>query len=265
MYHGADHPKTLFMLTNLAISCRNQGRFEDAGNYLEESVKVFQKSLGPDHPDSLRALMNLSISIDKQGHHKKAEIKYWEVLKGREKKLGLNHPHTHRTLERLAHMLWMQGYHDKAETVVRKILTKAGHSFNESQPVSTDNSRFPALIALYTEARQRDQSKLAPHNVDALETCECLRLVYTEQSEHEKATELADQIQAARKLTEPANEQGKPDATPNGIVTSILRRFQNSLSGTRPGLLLLLGLLAWSTRFYWLKPSNGKNDTRYPD
>lgn len=74
MYHGADHPMTLFMLTNLAISCRNQGKFEDADNYFEEWVKVFQKSLGPNHPDSLRALMNLSISMGKQSHHKKAEI-----------------------------------------------------------------------------------------------------------------------------------------------------------------------------------------------
>lgn len=115
-YHGADHHKTLFTLTNLAISCRNQGKFEDADNYLEGSVKVFQKSLGPDHPVSLRTLINLSISMDKQGHHKKAETTYWEVLKGREKRLGLNDPHTRRTVERLAHMLRMQGLNPCSNT-----------------------------------------------------------------------------------------------------------------------------------------------------
>ena len=283
MYHGVDYPKTLVMLTNLAISCRNQGKFEDADNYFHESVRVFQKSLGPDHPDSLRALMNLSISMDKQGHYKEAESKYWEILKGREKKLGLNHPHTRRTLERLAHMLWMQGNYDKAESLVRKVLTKAGRSFDQSQPSSSTNKyRFPALIALYTEARQRDQSKLAPDHVDALETCECLRLVYSEQGEYEKAKELADQIQAARKITEPTYKQGKPDdvrkpstseldqhdlerSTKNGIIRSpmqeFLRHCENNHPGTWPVLLLLLGLLFWSSRSYWLNPSNSTNET----
>ncbi|KAL8720946.1 MAG: hypothetical protein Q9225_002273 [Loekoesia sp. 1 TL-2023] len=272
---GSNHPKTTFMLTNLAISCRNQGKFEDAEIYLEECVKVFQKSLGSDHPDSLRALMNLSICIDKQGHHKEAETKYWEVLKGREKKLGLNHPHTCRTLERLAHMLWLQGRHEKAEAVVRKVLTKAGRLSNEYQPRSSDHGRFPALTVLYTEARKRDQSKLAPDHVDALETCECLRLIYLEQGEHDKAKEFADQIQLATSCKEPVKEEKKPDGAcePSNLVskkqdlegsphhriaTSPLHKFvqhvQNSFPASKPVWLLLLGMLLWSISAHWQIP-----------
>ena len=208
---GSDHPKTTVMLTNLAISCRNQEKFQEAETYLEESVHVLRKSLGPDHPDSLRALMNLSICIDKQGHYKEAETKYWEVLKGREKKLGLDHPYTLRTLERLAHMLWMQGQHNRAETLVRKILTKVGKLSVEYQPKSTHHGKFPALETLYTEARKRYKSKLSQDHVDALETCECLRLVYIEHGEHEKAKELADQIAGAKSQSKPDGEQQQQD------------------------------------------------------
>ncbi|KAL8852731.1 MAG: hypothetical protein Q9221_002361 [Calogaya cf. arnoldii] len=171
-YLGSDHPHTTTMLTNLGISCRNQNKFEDAEIYLEESWKISQRSLGPEHPDSLRALTNLSICIDKQGHYREAEIKYRKVLKGREKKYGLNHAYTRRTIERLAHMLWMQGHYDQAETLVRKVLNQIGRpSLDVYYHFSPSNqSTFPALITLYTEARKRDQSKLAQDHVDALET-----------------------------------------------------------------------------------------------
>ncbi|KAL9025541.1 MAG: hypothetical protein Q9196_005654 [Gyalolechia fulgens] len=265
---GPDHPKTAAMLTNLAISCRNQGKFEVAEKYLEESVKVFQKSLGPDHPDSLRAMMNLSICLDKQGHYKEAETKYWEVLKGREKKLGLDHPHTRRALERLAHMLWMQGLHHKAETVTRKVLTKAGSLSVEYQPGSSDHAAFPALTMLYTEARKRDQSKLALDHVDALETCECLRLIYIERDEHEKAKELAEHMRNAKSRRETDEDQNKPEgkrksftpvSTDHDVERSIhynnewVQQVQNTLLPKRYDLLfgLLLGIfiLAWSSYF----------------
>ncbi|KAL8672095.1 MAG: hypothetical protein Q9168_003427 [Polycauliona sp. 1 TL-2023] len=275
---GSDHPQTTTMLTNLAISCRNQNKFEDAEVYLEESLKIFQKSLGSDHPDSLRALMNLSICIDKQGHYKEAELKYREVMKGREKKLGLNHPYTRRTVERLAHMLWMQGHHDQAENLVRKVLHRIGESSppeHRSSPPS--RSTYPALISLYTEARERDQSKLAPDHVDALETCECLRLIYIEQGDYEKAKEVTEQIDKASRQAQTKGEAGKPDEgqkasdpeliqKPAGVSTAkgrsvldiaaasstlqdIRLRLENTSPGTRLFLIFLVGIWLW---YLWL-------------
>ncbi|KAI4242597.1 MAG: hypothetical protein L6R40_003978 [Gallowayella cf. fulva] len=222
---GSDHPKTTVMLTNLAISCRGQGRFEDAESYFEESVKIFQKSLGPDHPDSLRALMNLSICIDKQGQYKEAEVKYREILKGREKKLGLNHTHTRRTIERLAHMLWMQGHHDEAETLVRKILNRIGRPSSEYQVTPTGQGKFPALITLYTEARKRDQCKLALDHVDALETCECLRQIYVEQGDHDKAKEVTEQIQNAKDGKKLKKEEEKPNQGHKSLSPTLTKNY----------------------------------------
>ena len=203
---GSDHPKTVVMLINLAISCRNQEKFVEAENYLEECVAILHKSLGPDHPDSLRALMNWSLCIDKQGRYKEAETKYREVLKGREKKLGLSHYHTLRTIERLAHMLWMQGQHDGAETLVRKIFTKERKPSVEYQATSPNCSKFSALETLYTRALQRCKARLSHNHVDTLETYECLRLIYFEQGEHGKAQELADQIANATSIMSPGCE-----------------------------------------------------------
>lgn len=281
---GPDHPKTTFMLTNLAISCRNQGRFMDAETYAEEAVKVSQKSLGPEHPDSLRALMNLSVCIDKQGRYKEAEIKYWEVLQGRQKKLGLNHVYTRRTLERLAHMLWVQGLHDKAETVIRKVLIKAGRLSSDYQPGSGCGA-FGALTALYTDAQKRDQSRLAPDHVDALETCECLRLVYLEQGEYDKAKELQKQIQRATSLKEPKEQQAEPDGervspSPESkehdieesnhreeVSSSLqmsVQQLQNALPTKSSILLFILGLLVWTISFGWTNYSNRAGADSYP-
>ncbi|KAL9600015.1 MAG: hypothetical protein Q9219_003484 [cf. Caloplaca sp. 3 TL-2023] len=280
IYFGADHPKTTYMLTQLAISCRNQGNFVDAQQYLEESAMVFSKSLGADHPDSLRALMNLALCIDKQEHYKEAETIYWEVLKGREKRLGLNHPYTQRTLERLAHMLWMQGQHDKAETVVRRVLIKAQRPFTRSQSGSSDDSRFPAMIALYTEARQRDQSKLSHDHVDALETLECLRLVYLEQGEQDRAKELFDQIQGARKKQVLVGDHKKSDnrsdqsekhhdpagsnhnLTAAGRLQDIGKSLTRNTLIARLGLLLPLALIFWSIYLNWPKVSYNNHYAR---
>ncbi|KAL8976255.1 MAG: hypothetical protein Q9205_007698 [Flavoplaca limonia] len=230
-YLGTDHPQTTTMLTNLAISCRNQGKFEDAEVYLEESWRIFQKSLGPDHPDSLRALMNLSICIDKQGHYKEAEIKYREVLKGREKKLGLNHPYTRRTIERLAHMLWMQGHHDQAEDLVRKVLNRIGKTYQEHYSGPHSRNTYPALIYLYTEARKRDQSKLAPDHVDALETCECLRLIYFKQGDYEKGKNVTEEIQ---KASSPMKNEGEAVKLEEGHKPSSPALDEQKVAGCLP-------------------------------
>ncbi|KAL8786847.1 MAG: hypothetical protein Q9195_008040 [Heterodermia aff. obscurata] len=278
-YLGSDHPKTIVMLTNLAISCRNQENFEEAENYLEECAMVLRKSLGPDHPDSLRAMMNWTICIDKQGRYEEAETKYREVLKGREKKLGLSHPYTQRTIERLAYMLWMQGQHDKAEDLVRRILTKEGKLSVEYQPRSTNCTKFPALETLYTEALQRCKSKMSYHHVDALETCECLRLVYVEQGEHGKAKELADHIANSKSKTKldcekqlqgekeknfsPTSQEHKLEGAANPSSLSkesgMLEQTQNKtlskraqyLIRTKSGFLLLLPLLLWYIWSRW--------------
>ena len=280
---GSDHPKTTVMLTNLGISCRNQEKFEEAETYLEECAAVLRKSLGPDHPDSLRALMNWSICIDKQGRYKEAETKYWEVFKGREKKLGLSHAYTLRTIERLAHMLWMQGQHDKAESFVRKVLTKDGKLSVEYQP-STDCSKFPALEKLYTDAIQRCKATMSQNHVDALETYECLRLVYVEQGEHGKAKELADEIvnpksetkldhgqqsqdTRAEKFTPTSQEheleggpnKRQPNPSPVGKGSDTLEQMENKtlpkraqhFIHTNPGFVLLLLLLLWYIWSRW--------------
>ena len=186
---GSDHPIATAMLTNLAISCRNQEKFEEAEIYLKESLELSRKSLGSDHPDTLRASMNLSICLDKQKQYEAAEIKYRGVLKGRQKKLGLHHPYTLRTVERLAHMLWMQGQHYKAEKFAHNTLIKAGIllSANRSEPCNART--FPALEKLYTEAWKRCKSKLSHEHIDYLETRECLQLIYIQQGEHCKAQE----------------------------------------------------------------------------
>lgn len=240
---GSDHPMTTAMLTNLAISCRNQEKFQEAEIYLKESVEVSQKSLGPDHPDTLRALMNLSICLDKQEKYKAAEINYREVLKGRQRKLGLHHPYTLRTIERLAHMLWMQEQHDKAEDFAHNILVEAGMLLGADQSEPFNSRPHPALETLYTEAWKRCKSKLSHEHVDSLETCECLRLIYMKQGEDCKAQKLADHISGIKNERQMVCQRGPRNDRPGKLsqfTRYILDFGQHTFPSTKFVILVLL-------------------------
>lgn len=281
--YGPDHPKTLAMLTSLAISCRNQGNYREAETYLEQAVPLLRQTLGSDHPETLRALMNLGICIDRQGHYRLAEAKYWEVLKGREAKLGLSHPYTLRTVERLAHMLWMQGQHAAAETFALRMLVKRGELPKPSPFDSADRDSYMALKLLYTLALERMKRKIFNNHVDALETCECLRLVYIKLGEHAKVDNLLQWISSKRNtdsqcsllsaaevnrvqscpLTE-AKERGEVSQEINRsrrkFETQGLPYHQDILPATLLLLCVLIGLLAWLTWYYWTAESEGSLD-----
>jgi hypothetical protein len=71
--HGAEHPHTLSVASNLAWSLSDQGKYDDAERIEHEVLGARKRVLGAEHPSTLRSANNLALSLSDQGKHADAE------------------------------------------------------------------------------------------------------------------------------------------------------------------------------------------------
>jgi len=64
---GADRPKTLLSMNNLAVGYRNAGKLELALPLFEQLLPLQEKKLGPRHPDTLLTVANLGMTYKEAG------------------------------------------------------------------------------------------------------------------------------------------------------------------------------------------------------
>ena len=80
--------------SNLGISYRRAGGFEDAIRLNEETLKASERVLGADHPDTLTSKNNLANSYWSAGRVEEAISLNEETLEARERVQGADHPDT---------------------------------------------------------------------------------------------------------------------------------------------------------------------------
>ena len=56
---GAEHPDTLRSMTNLAVTYREQGRWNEAEQLQVQVVEMRKKLIGAEHPDTLSSMANI--------------------------------------------------------------------------------------------------------------------------------------------------------------------------------------------------------------
>ncbi len=122
---GPEHPDTLGILQNLAITLKAQGDFAGARERYERALAARERLLGPEHPDTLSTLQNLAGTLYAQGSFASARESYERALKAYERLLGPEHPDTLRTLQNLAATLNVQG--DFAGARVRYVRALAAY------------------------------------------------------------------------------------------------------------------------------------------
>lgn len=94
-----EHPDTLGVKLNLAISYSNVGDYQTALKLDKEVLEARKRILGEEHPDTLKVKYNLAISYsDVEDYHTALKLAE-EVLETRKKILGNNHPDTVLTNE----------------------------------------------------------------------------------------------------------------------------------------------------------------------
>jgi tetratricopeptide (TPR) repeat protein len=99
---GVDHPTTLIVMNNLANTCHDVGRFEEAIRLHQETLKLRRAKLGADHPLTLFSMFNLACTLRSVGRYQQAIPLHEQSLKLRRDKLGNDHPATLMSIDKLA-------------------------------------------------------------------------------------------------------------------------------------------------------------------
>lgn len=92
---------------------RNQGRYKEAANLLNDALAIREKTLGKDHPAVAATLNNLAVLHAKRNKFKEAEPLCQRALEIREKVLGKDHPDVAKQLNNLALLCQNQGKYEE--------------------------------------------------------------------------------------------------------------------------------------------------------
>eukprot|EP00741_Cyanophora_paradoxa_P020846 tig00021314_g20124.t1 len=144
------------------------GRVNEGIPFLQESLELLRRELGPDHADVTAAMQNLAILLKAQGDTEAARPLYEEALRAYRKTLGPEHPHVLMTMQNLA------GLH-------------------------LDDGDFPAARALYEEALRLRRKTLGPEHPDVATTSQNLANLLQRQGDYAAARPMYEEALRIRK------------------------------------------------------------------
>jgi len=101
---------------------RDQGKYKEAANLLNDALGIREKTLGLDHPAVAATLNNLAVLYGKRGKYKEAEPLCKRALEIREKVLGKEHPDVAKQLNNLALLCQNQGKYEEVEQYYQRAL-----------------------------------------------------------------------------------------------------------------------------------------------
>ena len=87
---------------NFFFFFRDQNKYKEAANLLNDALAIREKTLGENHPAVAATLNNLAVLYGKRGKYKDAEPLCKRALEIREKVLGSDHPDVAKQLNNLA-------------------------------------------------------------------------------------------------------------------------------------------------------------------
>ncbi|MEU9333293.1 tetratricopeptide repeat protein [Streptomyces sp. NPDC048290] len=154
--HGPDHPHTLTVSHNLAVSYGDVGRVEDALALNERVLTAFERVLAPDSPRTLNARSSLAVHYRAAGRVEEALELRGRVLADRERILGPDHLETLVARHNLAVSYSDVGRVDDALALVEPVLTQYERTLGADHPRTLDARNN--LAVLYTAVRRFEES-----------------------------------------------------------------------------------------------------------
>ena len=100
--YGPNHPKTIQVRCNFALSLLRQGRPALAERINRELLGVLASTRGEQHSTTMVCIFNLATSLSRQGKFAEAESMCRRLLETRRRVLGAQHPDTLSTISLLA-------------------------------------------------------------------------------------------------------------------------------------------------------------------
>ena len=208
---GAEHPKTITSMANLAMIYFDQGKLKEAEQLLMHVLDMRKKLLGTEHPDTLTSMANLATTYFDQGNLNEAEQLMVQVLDISKKLLGAEHPDTLTSMASLASIYSNQGKWNEAEQLkvrvldMRKKLLGAEHPdtlTSMANMATTYANQGNIKEAEQLEVQVLDISKklLGAEHPDTLTSMGNLASIYSSQGKWNEAEQLKVQVLNVRKM-----------------------------------------------------------------
>lgn len=145
---GHDHPDVATMLNILALVYRDQNKYKEAANLLNDALTIREKTLGENHPAVAATLNNLAVLYGKRGKYKDAEPLCKRALEIREKVLGSDHPDVAKQLNNLALLCQNQGKYEEVEKYYQRALSIYETKLGQDDPnvAKTKNNLASAYL-----------------------------------------------------------------------------------------------------------------------
>ncbi len=190
------------LLLNLAgVYLSKRAQYNEAEPLLEQSLAIWEKSLGAEHPYTATSLNNLAKFYYTQGRYEKAEPLYARALAILEKALGAEHPHTVACLNNLAVLYESQGRYEKAEPLheralaIREKVLGTNHpdtatSLNNLAGLYKSQGRYEKVEPLYEQALAISEKALGAEHPDTATSLNNLAGLYESQGRYENAEPL---------------------------------------------------------------------------
>jgi CHAT domain-containing protein len=188
-------------LSKLAGKLSGEGSFREAVPLAEQSLAIWEKTLGPGHPKVAQSLRSLAWLYQSQGEYEKAEPLLVRALDIFEKTLGPTHPDVASSLNHLAELYAGQGAYAKAEPLLvraRDILEKTlgpmhpevARSLNHLAEVYAGQGAYAKAEPLLVRARDILEKTLGPTHPEVARSLNHLAELYKAQGAYAKAEPL---------------------------------------------------------------------------
>jgi tetratricopeptide (TPR) repeat protein len=150
-------------LSNIASLCRDQGRYEDAMNFLQKSLEIDRVILGPNDPIIANRLNNYASLLRDIGRSEEALDYYKKALTIDEQNYEPGHPTISTRLNNIALVLMDLGELEKARDLLRKALASDQNTFGSGHPsIATRQSNLAMVLKDLGELEEaRDLLRMA--------------------------------------------------------------------------------------------------------
>ena len=207
---GAEHPGTLTIMSNLADTYWNQGRWDEAEQLQVQVMDMSKKVPNAEHPGTLTTMSNLAMIYLNQGRWDEAEQLQVQGMNMSKKVVGAGHPDTLTIMSNLALTYFNQGRWNEAEQLQVQVMDMSKKVLGAEHPGTLKNMSNLAYTyqnqGRWNEAEQlqvqvMDMSKkvLGAEHPDTLRIMSNLAMTYLSQGRWNEAEQLQVQVVDMRK------------------------------------------------------------------
>jgi tetratricopeptide (TPR) repeat protein len=220
----------------------DQGKYEEAVEFYEKSIKIEQKIFSPNHPDLATSYSNIGLVYTNMGKYPQALSYYEKALEILQKTLPENHPDLATSYNNIGGVYDNMGeypkalsYYEKALEIYQKTLP-ANHadlatSYNNIGAVYKNMGEYSKALSSHGKALEIRQKTLPANHPDLATSYNNIGSVYKNMGAYSKALSYYEKALEIYQKTLPANHPHLTTSYTNiGGVYMNMKEYSKALS-----------------------------------